>query len=135
MLRKFVMRAFLLTLLLGASQAAAQTRILTGKVTDSVASQVISSGQVSVQGTTIGSTIREDGTFTIAVPARDVTITVRSIGFKSRTVAVPASQNAVQVVLERDYFQLEAIVVTGAATGVERRNVANAVASVSAEQL
>src|SRR5581483_2916022 len=94
-----------------------------------------SSGQVSVQGTTIGSTIREDGTFTIAVPARDVTITVRSIGFKSRTVAVPASQNAVQVVLERDYFQLEAIVVTGAATGVERRNVANAVASVSAEQL
>src|SRR6185295_16941174 len=50
-------------------------------------------------------------------------------------VPVPAGQNAVQVMLERDYFQLEAIVVTGAATGVERRNVANAVASVSAEQL
>src|SRR6185503_14937970 len=34
-----------------------------------------------------------------------------------------------------DYFQLEAIVVTGAATGVERKNLANAVATVNAAQM
>src|SRR5207237_1239031 len=97
--------------------------------------EAVTSGQVSAQGTTIGGTIKEDGTFTLAVPTRDITLVVRSIGFKRREVAVPSSQNSLEVALERDYFQLEAIVVTGQATGVERRNLANAVASVSAEQL
>ena len=119
----------------GVNQAAAQTRVVTGKVTDSLTSEVITSGQVSVVGTTIGGTIKDDGTFTLAVPSRDVTISIRSIGFKRKDVTLPASQSAVQVALERDYFQLEAIVVTGQATGVERKNLANSVASVSADQL
>lgn len=115
--------------------AVAQTRIVTGKVADSLTSEAVTSGQVTVQGTSIGSTIKDDGTFTLAVPARDVTLTVRSIGFKRQTVTVPASESSIQVSLARDFFQLEAIVVTGQATGIERRNLANAVATVSAEQL
>lgn len=121
--------------LLGAGQATAQTRIITGRVTDSLTSEVITSGRVTVQGTTIGTTISDDGTFTVAVPQRDVLLSLRSIGFKRRDVAVPVSQNSVQASLDRDFFQLEAIVVTGQATGVERRNLANAVSSISAEQL
>ena len=119
----------------GVSQVNAQTRIVTGRVTDSLSSEPITSGQVSVQGTTIGSTIKDDGTFTLAVPTRDVVLVVRSIGFKRSNVSVPAALSAVTVTLTRDYFQLEAIVVTGAATGVERRNLANAVATVNAADL
>ncbi|MBI4500699.1 MAG: SusC/RagA family TonB-linked outer membrane protein [Gemmatimonadetes bacterium] len=121
--------------LLAAERASAQTRIITGRVTDSLTSEVVTSGQVSVTGTTVGSTIKEDGTFTLAAPTRDVTVVVRSIGFKRVDVAVPASQSAVDVALARDYFQLEAIVVTGQATGVERKNLANAVASVDNQTL
>src|SRR4029078_8732663 len=84
---------------------------------------------------TIGATLKDDGTFTLAVPTRDVTLSIRSIGFKRKEVAVAASQNSVQVALARDFFQLEAIVVTGQATGIERRNLANAVATVTADQL
>ncbi|MSR07062.1 MAG: SusC/RagA family TonB-linked outer membrane protein [Gemmatimonadetes bacterium] len=120
---------------LGAASASAQTRVVTGKVIDSLTSEVITSGQVSVVGTAIGTTIKEDGTFTLAAPSRDVYVAIRSIGFKRRDVSVPVGQNSVQAALERDYFQLEAIVVTGQATGVERRNLANAVASISADQL
>src|SRR6185295_16633732 len=112
-----------------------QTRIVTGRVTDSLTSDLVTSGQVSIAGTTLGTTIKDDGTFTLAVPARDVTVSVRSIGFKRAEVAVPASQSSVTVNLGRDYFQLEAIVVTGQATGVERKNLANAVATVSAQDL
>ncbi|MBI4501936.1 MAG: SusC/RagA family TonB-linked outer membrane protein [Gemmatimonadetes bacterium] len=122
-------------LFLALGSASAQTRIVTGRVTDSLTNEVITSGQVSVQGTTTGTTIADDGTFTIAVPMRDVVLQVRSIGFKRKDVAVPTSQNAVNASLARDYFQLEAIVVTGQATGVERKNLANAVATVSADQL
>ncbi len=122
-------------LVFGASHAVAQTRLITGRVTDSLTSEIITSGQVAVQGTTISSTINDDGTFTLGVPTRDVMLTIRSIGFQRRDVRVAANQNSVQAALERDFFQLEAIVVTGQATGVERRNLANAVASVTAAEL
>src|SRR5438132_4644826 len=131
-------RSVLLSTLLGLawlSPALAQTRVVTGRVTDSLTGEVVSSGQVSVSGTTIATTIKDDGTFTLAVPPRDVTVSVRSIGFKRKDTSVPASQNAVALALARDYFQLEAIVVTGQATGVERKNLANAVATVNAQQL
>src|SRR5262245_30378401 len=121
--------AFLLTL---ATTAGAQTRIVTGRVTDSLTHEVVTAGQVSVAGSTIGATIKDDGTFTLAVPNRDVVLTVRSIGFKRQDVAVAANQNSVVVGLDRDFFQLEAIVVTGQATGIERRNLANAVSTVQA---
>ena len=78
----------------GVNQASAQTRVVTGKVTDSLTSEVITSGQVSIVGTTIGGTIKDDGTFTLAAPSRDITISVRSIGFKRKDVAVPTSQSA-----------------------------------------
>jgi len=126
---------FLSLLVFAALPGWAQTRIVTGRVTDSVTSAVVNSGQISVAGTTIGTTIKDDGTFTLAVPVRDVTLSIRSIGFKRREIPVPASQSAVTVTLDRDYFQLEAIVVTGQATGVERRNLANAVATLNAQQL
>src|SRR6185503_13761917 len=125
----FALTLFLPTVL------AAQTRIVTGRVADSLTSEVVPSGQVSVVGTTTATTIKDDGTFTIAVPTRDVVLTVRSIGFKRRDIPVPSSQSSVTVNLARDYFQLEAIVVTGQATGVEKRNLANSVATVSAQQL
>src|SRR6476620_9335438 len=99
----------------------AQTRIVTGTVVDSLTSDRLNSGQVTLQGTTTGTTVKDDGTFTLAVPARDVVLQIRSIGFKRRDVTVRAAESAVQVALERDYFQLEAIVVTGQATGVERK--------------
>ncbi|MBI4420186.1 MAG: TonB-dependent receptor plug domain-containing protein, partial [Gemmatimonadetes bacterium] len=121
--------------LVGATPAGAQTRIVTGRVADSLTSDAVTSGQIQVQGTTITTTIKDDGTFTLGLPARDVVLSVRSIGFKRRDVPVSAAQGSVQIGLERDYFQLEAIVVTGQATGVEKRNLANAVATVSAAEV
>ena len=115
--------------------ASAQTRVITGTVVDSLSGEVVTSGQVAVAGTTVGATLKEDGTFTLAAPQRDVVLTIRSIGFKRRDVTVPAAEQTVRVPLSRDYFQLEAIVVTGQATGVEKKNLANAVATVSATEV
>src|SRR5260370_5530459 len=129
-----VMCAALLAVL-GSAALYGQTRIVTGRVTDSLTTEIVTSGQVSVQGTTAATGSQSDGTFTITVPVRDATLTIRSIGFKRRDVLVPAAQNTVTVALARDYFQLEAIVVTGQATGVEKKNLANAVATVTGDQL
>jgi TonB-linked SusC/RagA family outer membrane protein len=122
-------------LFLGTRFASAQTRIITGKVTDSVTTQEVTTGQVSVQGMAVAVGIKTDGTFSITVPDRAVVLLIRSIGFKSKALNVPATENTVQFRLAKDLFQLEAVVVTGQATGVERQNLANAVATVSADQL
>src|SRR5262245_9448028 len=61
------------------STASAQTRVITGQVRDSLSNDPVTSGEVSVQGSTITTTIKDDGTFTLAVPSRDVTLNVRSI--------------------------------------------------------
>ena len=64
-----------------------------------------------------------------------VQLQVRRIGFRPRTVAVPAAEATADVVLERDVLQLSEQIVTGQATSVARQNAANDVATVSAEEL
>src|SRR5205085_4057979 len=103
------------------------TQVITGRVRDSVNSDAVTSGQVSILGTTVVATIKNDGSFTIVAPDRDIVLSIRSIGYRRKDVPVAAGQTSVQVDLAKDYFQLEAIVITGQATGVERRNLANAV--------
>ena len=75
---------------MAAGKLTAQTRVITGKVSDSLTSDPVVSGQVSVVGTSIGTAVKDDGTFTVQAPARDVVLTIRSIGFKRRDVTVPA---------------------------------------------
>src|SRR3954463_7742557 len=94
-----------------AGPASAQTRVVTGRVTDSLTGDIVTTGQVSVQGTTVGSIIKDDGTFTISAPSRDAVLTIRSIGFRRKDVPLAATASSVDVSLARDYFQLEAIVV------------------------
>src|SRR5437763_1950553 len=54
---------------------------------------------------------------------------------QGREVSVPGGQNAADVTLEADVFNLEAVVVTGQATGVERRNAAIATTNVSGQEV
>jgi len=89
-----------------------------------------------VEGSTLGAVTADDGTFTIAgVPARDVTVSVRRIGFLPSSAVVPAGRDRVDVTLQRDVLKLDQVVVTGQASGISRRNLANAITSVGAEEL
>lgn len=118
-----------------ATPAGAQQRTITGTITDSLSGQPLASAIVSVQGGTGVVTTREAGQFTLAVPAGRVVLLVRALGYRRREVVVAADQTTVPVALSRDVFRIEEIVVTGLATGVERRNLANAVATVDASDL
>ncbi|HET7039194.1 MAG TPA: SusC/RagA family TonB-linked outer membrane protein [Gemmatimonadales bacterium] len=124
-----------IALLLGPAEASAQARIITGTVTDSLSDLPVSGGMVTVRGTSLEALIHNDGTFSVGAPAGEAVLTVRSIGFRQREVTVPAMQNEVRIRLVRDVFRLEEVVITGQATGIQRFNLANAVATVSGEQL
>jgi len=131
-------RVLALALLAGAlfsSDAYAQQRRITGRVTATGSGEALANTAVNVVGTAIGTYTAEDGSFAILAPSGDVTLMARRVGFKRSTVKVGADQAEVSIALERDVLQLEEQVVTGVATAVSSVNAANAVAVVSGERL
>jgi TonB-linked SusC/RagA family outer membrane protein len=117
-----------------ASSAQAQRRI-TGKVT-AVSGEAIGSAQVQVQGTTLGTVTSDDGTFSLGrLPDGAFTLVVRRIGFRRTLVAVNATAATVSVVMAKDVLELDKMVVTGTVTSISSANSANAIASVSGEEL
>ncbi len=119
-----------------AGTAAAQQRPINGTVVDSAAGSPIGGALVSVRGMRLSATTLDDGTFVILnAPAGALTLQVRAIGYRRQDLPLAAGQNTVRVLLVRDVFRIEEIVITGQATGIERRNLANAVARINAEDL
>jgi TonB-linked SusC/RagA family outer membrane protein len=117
-----------------AAPAQAQRRI-TGTVTDQASGQPLGDVTVTVSGTTTGTVTNEQGSFSLQLPAGTTTLLVRRIGYSRRLVPVGLADASLAVALTRDVLQLETQIVTGTATAVSRRNAANDVAVVSAEQL
>jgi TonB-linked SusC/RagA family outer membrane protein len=127
--------AVLATLLLSVP-AAAQTRTVTGTVTDASTGQPLEGARVSVRGTSLTATTGVAGRFTIGnVPAGGVTIAIRRIGSNPADIVLAPGQDEIRITLTRDPLRLSDVVVTGQATAVERRNLANAVATVSGEEV
>ena len=122
-------------LLVAASSAGAQSRTIGGSVLEEGTRAPLPAAQVVVRGTTNGAVTRDDGRFTLVVPAGPVVLTVRRIGYPQTEVRVDAASSAVEIVLRRDVLKLDQMVITGQASGISRRNLATSVASVSADEV
>ena len=134
-----VTRISLLTLalatLVGVAAVSAQQRQITGRVMSAATNEPIAGVNVSITGTAFGAVTNAEGRYAIPAPTGPVTLVFRRIAFKRREVRVPADQNTADAALEPDVFNLEAVVVTGQATGVERRNAAIATTNVVGEEV
>jgi len=124
-----------LLLPLSAAQAHAQSRTVTGTVVSADAGLPIPGAEVMVEGATNWAVTRDDGTFALQVAPGEARLRVSMLGFRRTTVVLPAGATTIRVELQTDVLQMDRIVVTGQVTGVARRNLANAVATVTAEQI
>ena len=115
--------------------AAAQQRSIRGKVVSAGTAEPIAGASVAVAGTPVTALTNDRGEFSLSAPDGPVTLLVRGLGFKHAQIPVAAGVGDVTARLEQDVFNLEAVVITGQATGVAQRNLANAVTTVPAEQL
>ena len=113
-----------------ATSAWAQERQITGLVT-SPTGDAVGGASVSVLGTAFSTVTHDDGRYVISAPGGAVTLLLRRIGFKRKEVPVAADQATADVQLEQDVFNLEAVVVTGQQTGIERRNAAIATSVIT----
>src|SRR5688572_1082681 len=134
---RYLAAVLLAVLAAGAAHAQAQQdRTVTGRVTDIDTGEPLVGAQIAVKGMIGRGTVAgDDGAFSLQVPAVDVVLSIRRIGYPMREVPVPVGTDAVTVTLRKDVLKLEQVVITGPASGISRRNLANSVASIDAEDL
>lgn len=106
---------------------------LTGKITDPNG-VTVPFVNVIEKGTANGSTSDIDGNFSITVGNLPVTLLFSSLGYETMEQEVTDSVS-LNIVINESAQALEEVVVTGLATSIKRSNSANAVASVTAEEL
>ncbi|HVX39302.1 MAG TPA: SusC/RagA family TonB-linked outer membrane protein [Gemmatimonadaceae bacterium] len=131
-MRRFAAVSLLLGL--AAAPLAAQGREVTGRVTDAGGTP-LTEATIGVAGAQVGVRTNERGEYRIRVPAGDVTLMARAIGFKRTEQKVPAGQSTANFSLDKDVLELEGVTVTGQATTVDKRNATTATATVSADEL
>ena len=125
-------RIFLLLLLIFPCFVFAQTT-LSGKV-NSDSGESVPFANVIQKGTSNGTTTDMDGNFAIDVQSLPATLVFSSLGYGTIEQNV-ASGDPITILMEESGEALDEIVVTGLATSIKRTNSANAVASISAEDL
>ena len=121
-----------LALMLVGFNAFAQNRELSGVVLDATDFPLVGVA-VIVDGTTNGAMTAEDGTFKLNVEGQ-VVLSVSSLGYVTKSVTVPASQDKVTIYLEEDTMLLDETVVVGYGTQ-KKVNLTGAVTAVDEQAL
>lgn len=136
-MKKFLVYAIPACIALSAigGTAKAQDREVAGRVTVGITGRGLPDALVAISGQAAGVRTNERGEYRIMVPAGEVTLFARAIGYKRVNQRISPSTSAANFVLEKDVLELEGVIVTGAATTIDRRNSATAVAIVSRDAL
>ena len=106
--------------------------VLTGKVTDATTGEALPGAQVFVKGTFVGTTTDVAGAYSLEVE-ENATVVAAYIGYRTQEVTVSGVE--IDFTMESDVLGQDEVVVTGLVSSVKRRNAANAVASVSGDDL
>jgi len=131
-MRKLVLISFVLVLTL-LQQAYAQSRTVSGTVTDQTTSQGLPGVAVIVKGTSVGTTTGADGAYMINVPESSATLVFRFIGYQTVERAV-GNASSVNVSLSTDDKLLNEVVVTGYSTQ-SREEFTGAASTVTGEAI
>ena len=131
-MRKFL-RLITVPLLLWGLVANAQTRTIKGQVVSATDGKAVAGATISVNGQKVSAIASEDGSFAVNVSGT-VTLSVKSVGFASKSVTVAGGQNTIKISLTEESSQLNEIVVTGY-TAQKRKEITGAVAVVSVKDM
>ncbi|MEP7107272.1 MAG: carboxypeptidase-like regulatory domain-containing protein, partial [Ferruginibacter sp.] len=125
--------AGLLCILLSPALSTAQNKTISGRVTD-LKLAPLPGASIIISKTNTGTMADAEGKFTLSAPG-NARIVISLSGYKTQSIKVESIQNGIQVTMEEDFAKLDEVVVTGLATNVKRRNLANAVGTISNKEL
>ncbi|MBI5372761.1 MAG: SusC/RagA family TonB-linked outer membrane protein [Sphingobacteriales bacterium] len=110
----------------------AQTREVTGKVTDASGAP-LNGASINVKNSRIGTSAGADGTFTISI-APNTVLVISAVGYEQKEVNV-GSLTSIGVKLDADARALSEVVVTGTGAATSKKRLSFAVESISADKL
>lgn len=128
------MRKLLLSLmavLLVSVTVMAQTRTISGRVTDSNG-EPIPNASVVVKGTSIGTVTLEDGRYSLAIPNNARTLVVSAIGMAAQEATIGAG-NTYNFRLSSESADLDEVIIVGYGSARKRTDVAGAFTKVDGE--
>ena len=105
-----------------------------GNITDSSYGGPLAGVNVVVKGTSTGAISDFDGNYSISVASFPATLVFSSLGYETKEVMVEGP-TTLNVSIGESATGLDEVIVTGLGTSIKRSNLANAVATVSNEQL
>lgn len=135
-LNKILMKRLLLScvtvvLMLYSTQASAQDRIVSGRVTSTEDGSPLPGVNVIIKGTANGTATDADGKYSLSVPASGGSLVFSFIGLESKEFAI-GEQSVVDVSLALDVQQLNEVVVTAGGLTVQRRSLGAQATTVKA---
>jgi iron complex outermembrane receptor protein len=129
-LRKMLYSIGLPVLLLFSFVSFGQGKVITGTVTDP-GGKGIPGVSVTVKGETRGTTTKEDGTYSLSVPANATTLVFSSVGYGTQEVPING-KSSVGATLQATSTNLNEVVVIGYGTR-QKKDLTGSVASVTAK--
>jgi len=105
-----------------------------GSIQDELDGTPLPGVAVVVKGTNKGTTTDFDGNYEITVNSFPATLVFSSLGFETREIRIKDA-STLNVTLAESATGLDEVVITGLATSVKRENLANAVSTVSSQEL
>ena len=112
----------------------AQTRTVSGKVTDQATGTGLPGVTVLLKGTTNGVSTNADGAFSLSVPEAGGTLVFSSVGMATQERAI-GTENQFNIALAQDTKQLSEVVVTALGIRRESRALGYAVSEIKPEQV
>jgi TonB-dependent starch-binding outer membrane protein SusC len=113
--------------------ATSQNQTIAGKIMDA-AGNPVAGATILIKGTSHGTTSDAEGNFKLVLTPNSIVL-VSFTGFVARTFRSDELGQNARIRMEEDVAHLDEVVVTGLATTVKRRNLANAVVTISAKEL
>ena len=134
MKKKFTL-SILPLLFLWAAVAMAQTKVVSGRVTDSESSSTLPGVVVKLKGTSAASVATNgNGEYSIKVPTQGGTLVYSFVGYTTKEVTV-GTQSVINVVLSTDSKQLNEVVVTALGIKRDSRSLGYSAQNVNAKDL
>lgn len=110
----------------------AQTKVISGKITDAKDGSGVSGVSVTVRGTKTGTQTGPDGSFQLTVPQNATTLVASYVGYESQEITI-TDKTSVDVALTAQTSALNEVVVVGYGTA-RRKDVTGAVTKVTASE-
>jgi TonB-linked SusC/RagA family outer membrane protein len=132
-MRKFTLFLALM-FFIGMQVTQAQTRTITGTVTNADDGSTIPGVSVVVKGTTYGTTTDLDGKYTLNVPEDATSLIFSFVGMKTTERSIGAG-NVINVVMEPEATAIEGVVVTALGISREKKSLGYATQEIAGDEL